>query len=120
MGAIGLMLSMVGLFGVLAWHVSRATPEIGIRMALGASRGAVRRRVVTSGLRLVTFGAMVGVAAAVVVTLPLRWMLAGANPSDPVTLASVAGMLLLTGAAASFIPALRASRVDPATALRRD
>lgn len=120
MGAIGLLMSMVGLFGVLAWNVSRATPEIGIRLALGASRGAVRRRVVTTGLWLVGSGAVAGIAAAVVVTWPLRWLLAGADPADPVTLTGVAGVLLLTGAAASFIPALRASRVDPATALRRD
>jgi predicted permease len=120
LGAIGLLLSMVGLFGVLAWNVSRTTPEIGIRMALGASRGAVRRRVVTTGVGLVGSGAIAGIAAAVLVTWPLRWLLAGAHPADPVTLTSVAGVLLLTGAAASFIPALRASRIDPATALRRD
>ena len=65
-------------------------------------------------------GAIVGSAAAVLVTWPLRWLLAGVHPADPVTLAGVAGVLLLTGAAASFIPALRASRIDPATALRRD
>jgi ABC-type antimicrobial peptide transport system permease subunit len=120
LGVIGLLLSMVGLFGVLAWNVSRGTPEIGIRMALGASRGAVRWRVVSTGLRLVGFGAIAGIAAAVLVTWPLRWMLAGAHPADPVTLTGVAGVLLLTGAAASFIPAHRASRIDPATALRRD
>jgi putative ABC transport system permease protein len=120
LGGIGLLLSMVGLFGVLAWNVSRATPEIGIRMALGASRGAVRGRVVGTGLRLVGVGAIAGIAAAVFVTSPFRWLLAGAHPADPVTLTSVAVVLLLTGAAASFIPALRASRIDPATALRRD
>jgi ABC-type antimicrobial peptide transport system permease subunit len=120
LGAIGLLLSLVGLFGVLAWNVSRGTPEIGIRLALGASRGAVRRRVVRSGLTLVGSGAIVGIAVAVLVTLPLRWLLAGAHPADPITLTSVAGVLLLTGAAASFIPALRASRIDPAAALRRD
>jgi putative ABC transport system permease protein len=108
------------LFGVLAWNVSRSTPEIGIRMALGASHGAVRRRVVMTGLRLVGIGAIAGVAAAVLVTLPLRFLLAGVDPADPVTLASVAGVLLFTGGAASFIPAHRASRIDPATALRRD
>jgi putative ABC transport system permease protein len=120
LGAIGLLLSLVGLFGVLAWNVSRGTAEIGIRMALGASRGAVRRRVVTTGLTLVGSGAIAGIAAAVLVTWPLRWLLAGANPADPITLTSVAAVLLITGAAASFIPALRASRIDPATALRRD
>jgi putative ABC transport system permease protein len=120
LGAIGLLLSLVGLFGVLAWHVSRGTPEIGIRMALGASRGAVRRRVVRTGLMLVGVGAFTGIAAAVLVTWPLRWLLAGANPADPITLTSVAGVLLLTGAAASFIPAHRASRIDPAIALRSE
>jgi ABC-type antimicrobial peptide transport system permease subunit len=120
LGAIGLLLSLVGLFGVLAWNVSRSTPEIGIRMALGASRGAVRWRVVLSGLRLVGFGAIAGIAAAVLLVSPVRWLLAGANPADPIVLTSVAGVLLLTGAVASFIPALRASRIDPVTALRRD
>jgi putative ABC transport system permease protein len=120
LGAIGLLLSLVGLFGVLAWNVSRGTAEIGIRMALGASRGAVRRRVVRTGLTLVAFGAFTGIAAAVLVTWPLRWLLAVANPADPLTLTSVAGVLLLTGAAASFIPAHRASIIDPATALRSD
>jgi ABC-type antimicrobial peptide transport system permease subunit len=121
LGAIGLLLSLVGLFGVLAWTVSRSTPEIGIRIALGASRGAVRAGVVKSGLMLVGFGAIVGIAVAVVVTWPLRsFLLVGANVTDPLTLASLAGVLLLTGAAASFIPALRASRIDPAIALRRD
>jgi putative ABC transport system permease protein len=120
LGASGLLLSLVGLFGVLAWNVSRGTAEIGIRMALGASRGAVRRRVVTTGLTLVGSGALAGIATAVLVTWPLRWLLAGANPADPITLTSVAAVLLITGAAASFIPALRASRIDPATALRRD
>ena len=120
LGAIGLLLSLVGLFGVLAWNVSRSTPEIGIRMALGASRGTVRRRVVSTGLRLVGFGAIAGIAAAVLVMWRLRWLLAGAHPADPLTLVAVAGVLLSMGAAASFIPALRASRIDPATALRRD
>ena len=80
LGAIGLLLSLVGLFGVLAWTVSRSTPEIGIRMALGASRGAVRARVVKTGLMLVGIGSIVGIAIAMLVTWPLRsFVLAGAN-----------------------------------------
>ena len=119
MGALGLLLAMVGLFGALAWDVTRRTPEIGIRMALGASRRAVRNVVVRDSMRLVGAGAAVGLAAAVVVTLPLRGFLAGVSTADPIVLGTVAGVLLAVAFLASALPAHRASSIDPTTALRR-
>jgi putative ABC transport system permease protein len=120
LGAIGLLLSMIGLFGVLAWDVSRRTPEIGIRMALGASRGAVRNAVVGDGLKLVSIGTVLGLALMLLATFPLRGFLAGVRPLDPVTIGAVAGLLAMVAILASWIPAHRASRIDPTTALRRE
>jgi predicted permease len=120
LGGIGLLLAMVGLFGVLAWNVSRRTAEIGVRMALGASRNAVRAEVLKSGLMVVGVGTALGLGAGVLVTWPLRSFLPGASPGDPLTLGIVTAVLLVTGALASVIPAHRASGVDPAVALRRD
>jgi predicted permease len=120
MGGLGLLLSMIGLFGVLAWDVTRRTPEIGIRMALGASRRTVRNGVVRDALGLVGAGIAVGLAAAVVVTLPLRGFLAGVSTADPVALGGVAVVLLAVALLASTIPAHRASGIDPITALRRE
>jgi len=120
MGALGLLLAMVGLFGVLAWEVTHRTPEIGLRMALGASRQAVRTRVVRDALVLVGAGTVVGLGGAVGVTLPLRGFLAGVSTADPVALGAVAGVLLGVAVLASALPAHRASGIDPATALRRE
>jgi len=89
MGMLGLLLSMIGLYGVLAWEVSRRTAEIGIRMALGASPGKVRRLVFRNALMPVGLGAGAGIGAAILVTLPLRSFLAGVNTTDPLTLGSV-------------------------------
>jgi predicted permease len=120
MGALGVLLAMIGLFGVLAWEVTRRTPEIGIRMALGASRWAVRRQVVSDAVVLVGAGTVVGLAAAAGVTLPLSGFLAGVSTADPVALGAVAAVLLGVTVLASALPAHRASAVDPATALRRE
>jgi putative ABC transport system permease protein len=120
MGTLGLLLAMIGLFGVLAWDVTRRTPEIGIRMALGASRRTVRNGVLRDALGLVGAGIAVGLAAAVVVTLPLRGFLAGVSTADPFALGGVAVVLLAVALLASTIPAHRASGIDPITALRRE
>jgi putative ABC transport system permease protein len=118
LGTLGLLLAMIGLFGVLAWEVSRRTREIGIRVALGASPGAVRRLVVRDAMWLVAAGTIAGLAAAVLLALPLRDVLAGASPADPVVLTGVPGVLLLVTLVASWIPARRASAVDAVMALR--
>jgi putative ABC transport system permease protein len=118
MGILGLILSMIGLYGVISWEVSRRTAEIGVRMALGASQGQVRRTVLRSALVPVGFGIGSGIGAAMLVTLPLRSFLAGVSTSDPVTIGGVAALLTLASLAASWFPVRRATRVDPIAALR--
>jgi putative ABC transport system permease protein len=120
MGALGLFLATIGLFGVLAWEVTRRTREIGIRMALGASPLTVQIRVVREALLLVITGTVAGLAAAVAVTLPIRGFLAGVRTTDPVALAAVASLLLGVAILASAVPARRASRIDPSMALRSE
>jgi ABC-type antimicrobial peptide transport system permease subunit len=120
MGALGVLLAMIGLYGVLSWDVSRRTAEIGIRMALGASRPAVRRMVLRDGLVLTGAGVSVGIAAAMLLMLPIKSFLAGVGTADPATIAAVAALLMLVSAAASWFPVRRATRIDPITALRYD
>jgi putative ABC transport system permease protein len=117
---LALALSAVGIYALLAYAVTERRQEIGIRMALGASRGAVLRQVVGRGLLL----ALAGVAAGLVAALPLGRMvgslLSGVQPNDPATLAAAAGLLLLVAAAACLLPAWRATQVDTATSLRAE
>jgi len=120
MGTLGLLLAMIGLYGVLSWEVSRRTAEIGIRMALGASHGAVRGMVLRDGIVLVGTGLAIGLGLAVLVTFPMRAFLAGVTSTDPVTMFSVSAILLVVGVAASWFPVRRATSVDPLTALRYD
>jgi ABC-type antimicrobial peptide transport system permease subunit len=120
MGALGVLLAMIGLYGVLSWDVSRRTAEIGIRMALGASRTAVRRMVLRDGLILVGTGVGVGIAAAMLLLLPIKFFLAGVGTADPATIAAVAVILMLVSVGASWFPVRRATRIDPMTALRYD
>jgi putative ABC transport system permease protein len=120
MGALGVLLAMIGLYGVLSWDVSRRTAEIGIRMALGASQGAVRRMVLRDGLVLVGAGVSMGIAAAMLLLLPVKFFLAGVGTADPATIAAVAVLLMLVSVGASWFPVRRATRIDPITALRYD
>jgi hypothetical protein len=120
MGALGILLAMIGLYGVLSWDVSRRTAEIGIRMALGASRPTVRRMVLRDGLVLAGVGVTLGIGAAIVLMLPIRSFLAGVGTADPATIAAVAVLLMLVSVAASWFPVRRATRIDPITALRYD
>ncbi len=119
-GLLALILACVGLYGLLAYTVAQRTKEIGIRMALGAQRKGVVSLILKGGIRLVLIGIALGVPAA---WLSSRWvasMLFGLTPTDPSTLA---GAILILAAAAQFaayIPARRASRLDPLTALRHD
>jgi putative ABC transport system permease protein len=117
-GAIALLLTAAGIFGVLSYLVTQRTREIGLRMALGAQPQEVLRVIVGHGLRLVLLGLCIGVAAALVVT---RWMssvLFDVKPTDPLTFASVAVLLTVVAFLASYVPARRAMRVDPMVALR--
>jgi len=116
--SLALILAVVGIYGVTSYSVTQRTHEIGIRMALGAERSDVLRMVVRQGLRLAGLGTGIGVAAALGVTNVLRSMLFGVQPIDPLTYLTVAAALLTVSLLASYIPARRATKVDPTVALR--
>jgi len=115
---LALVLAVTGLYGVMGTHVSQRTREMGIRMALGADSGAVSRQVVWQGMQLAFAGVAAGLVAALVGTRWLRSLLFGVSPADPLTLISATLLLLLAALVASYIPARRATRVDPMVALR--
>jgi predicted permease len=118
--ALALALAIAGVYGVMAYAVSRRTAEIGVRMAMGAASGDILRLVMGQGLRLAVAGAALGCALAYGLALLLRGMLFAIAPADPVVFLAVPLVLVATAAAATAIPALRASRVDPMAALRAD
>ena len=118
MGALGLLLATIGLYGVLAWEVSRRTAEIGIRMALGATAGRVRLLVLRNILQLAGAGIGAGMGIAILAALPLRSFLAGVSAADPLAMGSVAALLGVVSLAASWFPVRRATRIDPIAALR--
>ena len=117
---VALLLALAGVYGVLSYAVSRRTNEIGVRMALGASRGDVLRLIVGQGMRPVVQGAALGVAASLLLSRLMTSMLFGVAASDPVTYAAVALMLVAAAALACYLPALRALRVDATSALRQE
>jgi len=117
-GVLGLILAVVGLYGVVSFMVSRRTQEIGVRMALGADRGRVLRMIVGNGLALVSAGLVIGLAASMAVTRLMAGLLFGISPWDIGTFTSIAALLILAAVAASAVPAVRAMRVDPMVALR--
>jgi ABC-type antimicrobial peptide transport system permease subunit len=116
--AVALALGLVGLYGVIAYIVSQRTHEIGVRMALGATRRDVSRMVLRRGMILAGAGVIVGLVAAVVLTRLMSSLLYGVEPTDPITFAAVATLLIGVAFVASFLPASRASRIDPLVALR--
>jgi len=119
-GLLSLLLASIGLYGLLAYEVTNATREIGIRVALGAPLTEVLRGIVRRGVALTAIGAAIGIAASLAVTRLLGSMLFDVKPSDPVTLIAVSGLLLLVALAACYFPARRATRVDPLVALRHE
>ncbi len=118
--ALAVCLAMAGVYGVMSYVVGQRTNEIGLRMALGASPGSVVRMVMRQGLTLVAVGLLVGLAGSVAATRLLTSMLFEVKPGDPVTYAGVTALLVIVALAASYIPARRATRVDPLAALRQE
>jgi len=116
--ALALVLAAVGIYGVMSYTVAQQTREIGIRMALGARRSDVLTMTVKQGLRLVCFGLVCGVVVAFLLTRVMASLLFGISATDPVTFITIAFVLLAVAALASYLPALRATRIDPMIALR--
>ena len=118
--AIALLLAAAGLYGVLAYSVSQRVREIGIRLALGASRTLILRDILTQALALIAAGLTIGLAGAFALTRLLQAQLYEIKPTDPLTFASVSALLALIGLAAAWFPARRATKIDPTLALRAE
>jgi ABC-type antimicrobial peptide transport system permease subunit len=119
-GALALVLAAIGLYSVLAFDVAQRTRELGVRTALGAQRGRLLGAVLVRGLGMGSLGVALGLAVAYLAAPYAQDLLFEVSPRDPLILALVGGALLVVGAAASLVPGLRATRVDPLTALKAD
>jgi predicted permease len=119
-GVVALSLAVIGLYGVVSFMVGRRTQEIGIRMTLGAQRSAVLRMVLANGLRLSAVGLAVGLTVSLAATPLLRTLLIGISPWDPTTFVAICALLCAAALVASWVPASRATRVDPIVALRHE
>jgi putative ABC transport system permease protein len=118
--AVALILALAGLYGVLSYAVAQRTREIGIRAALGSSRGALMRLVTTEGLKLVAVGLVVGLSGGLAVTRLMAFMLYGVSPLDAITWLAASALMVVAAMVAAVIPAHRASRVDPLIAMRTE
>lgn len=119
LGIVGLLLAVIGIYGVVAYHASRRVHEIGLRMALGASARDVLALVTGQGLRPVLIGLALGGMGALAATQVLRSALYGVTPTDPITFVGAGAAMLLAAFAAAFLPAQRATRIDPGRVLTR-
>ena len=117
-GIVALMLAAIGIYGVMSFSVAQRTREMGIRLALGAGRAAVMRMVIAQGMRLAVIGMAIGMIFAAMVTRFAATFLYGISPTDPITFVSIFGILGSVAFMACYIPARRATRVDPMIALR--
>jgi putative ABC transport system permease protein len=117
-GALALTLTAIGVYGVISYTVAQRTREMGIRLALGAERGAIITMILRSGLLLVAMGILPGLVAAFLLTRLIAGLLYGVSPSDPSTFLSVSVVLVAMAVLASYLPARRAAKVDPMVALR--
>jgi ABC-type antimicrobial peptide transport system permease subunit len=115
---LGLFLASLGIYGVISYSVTRQTQEIGIRMALGATQARVQRDIIWKTLRLALIGIAVGTVASFAVSSLIASLLFGTAPTDPVTFTGMVVLLGLVALFAGYIPARRASRIDPMIALR--
>jgi hypothetical protein len=119
-GGMGVLLAAIGLYGMIAYHVGQRTQEIGVRVALGARAADIIQDVLMQGGRFAAIGMTIGIVLAAVVAQLLKGLLIGVSPFDPATYATVAGLLVAICLLASFVPARRATTVDPLTALRSE
>jgi putative ABC transport system permease protein len=115
---LALVLAAVGIYGVMSYSVAQRTREIGIRMALGAQRRDVLKMAVGQGLKLVLIGVAIGLVSAFVLTRVMTSLLFGVSATDPATFITISLVLVSVAALASYIPAMRAARIDPMVALR--
>ncbi len=118
--AVALLLAAIGIYGVMSYSFSQRTHEVGIRVALGAQRLDILRMALGDGMRIVIIGLASGLIGAVIVTRVFQSMLFGVGPADPITFAAVAAILAAVALLACYIPAQRATRVNPLTALREE
>jgi putative ABC transport system permease protein len=118
LGMFALALAATGIYGVMAYHVSRGRRDTAIRRALGASRGQVLGATLVMGLRIVVVGVLIGCVAALVTARSLASMLYQVDPRDPAVIVSATAVVIVTAFAACLVPAIRAAQVDPATLLR--
>jgi len=118
--SVALLIGVVGIYGVIAYAATQRTREIGVRMALGAQTGDVRKMFLRHGLRLTAAGIAIGIGVALVVTRVMSALLFGVGPMDPMTYVAVSAALAAVALLATYLPARRASRVDPIVALRAD
>jgi predicted permease len=117
-GIVALLLATAGVFGVMAYSVSRRTREIGVRVALGAGSGDVLKMILRQGFRTIIIGVAIGIAGSLALTRSVQSLLFGVTPTDPLTFVGVTLLLIATALLACFIPARRATKVDPMVALR--
>jgi ABC-type antimicrobial peptide transport system permease subunit len=120
LGISALALATIGVYGLLAFTVTVRAREIGVRAALGATPAHIARMVAADGMRLAVVGVVLGLAAAVAAVGALRDLLFQIEPTDPLTFTAISMLLLALTAAACYIPARRAARMDPLLALRKD